>query len=459
MFTTFVFTDSLKAELISACANPLETAGVMLVRRSDIDGARKLLGLTIDWVDNQSYLVREEDRLSISSSGYVAALGRAEKLGAIPVWIHTHPGEHGIPLPSRADGEVDRRIADVFRIRSGGAYYGAMIFAPRAEGFAFSGYIEGEDGERSSIDAAWLIGDRLAWTSAYHSDHRAPSQIFDRNIRAFGSAIQETLGSIRVGIVGCGGTGSAVAEQLARLGVKQFLIADPDALSASNVTRVYGSSLADVGKPKVQIIAANLRRISPDVEIETVHGSISLQTTARKFASCHVIFGCTDDNAGRLVLSRLATYYFIPVFDCGVLLSSNERDLLTGINGRVTTLLPGQACLVCRGRIDLQRAASELLTPEERTRRIDEGYAPALGRAEPAVVTYTTMVAAMAVGELLERLIGYGPEPRPSEILFRAHERELSTNVAVPRDGHYCSATANKIGAGDCTPFLDQAWP
>lgn len=459
MRTTLILTDSLRSELVSACAKPLETAGVLFARCSEVGGARRLLGIAIEWVDDASYLVRHEDRLSISSSGYVAALSRAEKLGAIPVWIHTHPGDDGVPLPSRADDEVDRQIADVFRIRSGSPYYGAAIISPRTAGFAFCGHLENENGDVSSMEAVWLVGDRLAWTPAYDAGHYTPTQLFDRNIRAFGLAIQQTLGSIHVGIVGCGGTGSAVAEQLARLGVKRFTLADPDTLSKSNVTRVYGSSLTDVGRPKVDVTADHLRRISPDVTIETIQMPVTIETVARKFACCDAIFGCTDDNAGRLVLSRLSTYYLIPVFDCGVLLSSDSQDLLTGIYGRVTTLVPGQACLVCRGRIDLQRAASELLTPDERVRRIDEGYAPALGRVEPAVVAYTTMVASIAVGELMERLVGYGPEPRPSEVLVRAHEREMSTNVTSPREGHYCSASSNKIGAGDRTPFLDQTWP
>ena len=148
----------------------------------------------------------------------------------------------------------------------------------------------------------------------------------------------------------------------------------------------------------------------------------------------------------------------MPVIDCGVLLTSDEKGLLRGIDGRVTVLTHGQACLVCRNRIDLARAAAELLTPDERRRREDEGYAPALGTTEPAVVTFTSMVAATAVSELLERLIGYGPIERPSEILLRCHEREISTNMAAPAQGHYCHPASGKVGAGMTEPFLEQTW-
>jgi len=159
------------------------------------------------------------------------------------------------------------------------------------------------------------------------------------------------------------------------------------------------------------------------------------------------------------VLSRFATYLLTPVIDCGVLLSSDESGRLLGIDGRVTVLSPGNACLVCRDRIDLRRAGAELLTPAERIRLEHEGYAPALGRTEPAVVAYTTLVSATAVAELLERLIGYGPQPRPSEILLRCHDREVSTNIASPRPGHYCDPSSHKLGVGMTHPFLEQTWP
>jgi molybdopterin/thiamine biosynthesis adenylyltransferase len=271
--------------------------------------------------------------------------------------------------------------------------------------------------------------------------------------------VQESLGRLHVAIVGCGGTGSAVAEQLVRLGVRTLSLFDPDTLSDSNVTRVYGSTPRDVGRPKVRVLADHLKRIAPDARVAANETMITVERTARTLADADLIFGCTDDNAGRLVLSRLSTFLLTPVIDCGVLLDSGEGGRLQGIYGRVTVLHPGAACLVCRKRINLERARTELLTPEERVRLQNEGYAPALGGVEPAVVVYTTMVAAAAVGELLERLIHYGVSKAPSEVLLRLHDREVSTNVAAPKKGHYCHPISGKMGAGLTSPFLEMTWP
>jgi molybdopterin/thiamine biosynthesis adenylyltransferase len=423
------------------------------------NGDARLLARCMRWVDEHAYRRREWNGLSIKSEGYVQALAEAETLGAACIWVHTHPGQDASPRPSKHDHIVDGKIADLFRLRSGSPYYGTLIFSPHSPELAFTGYLQREGRAAVQIDRLWQIGNRWRLVRAYDSSMPQLNPIFDRNVRAFGAAVQQTLGDLAVGIVGCGGTGSCVAEQLVRLGVRHLTLVDPKKLSDSNLTRVYGSTISDVGQPKVQILKRHLLGIAPDLRCETVQSMVVLESAARSLIGCDVVFGCTDDNAGRLVLSRLATYLLTPVIDCGVLLSSDAAGQLTGIDGRVTILSPGQACLVCRDRINLARAGAELLTPDERVRREDEGYAPALAQTEPAVVAFTTLVGATAVSELLERLIGYGPDARPSEILLRCHEREISTNIAKPRIRHYCHPSSGKLGIGMTQPFLEQIWP
>ena len=460
MTVSVVIPQAVAEEIRSVANFPEETAGVMLVGVAEApNGDIRLLARCMRWVAESAYIRRERDGLTIQSEGYVHALAEAETLGAACIWVHTHPGQDGLPQPSQHDRIVDRQISDLFRLRTGSPYYGALIFSPRASELAFTGHLQREGRRALQIERLWQVGDRWRLIRAFDSALPQLPAIFDRNVRAFGAAVQQTLGDLRIGVVGCGGIGSAVVEQLVRLGVRHLVLVDPDELSESNLTRVYGSNARDIGQPKVQVLAQHLLAIASDVRCEPVQAMVTLESTARCLIGCDLVFGCTDDNAGRLVLSRLATYLLTPVIDSGVLLSSNAAGELTGIDGRITTLCPGQACLVCRGRIDLARAGAELLTPAERVRREDEGYAPALARTEPAVITFTTMVSATAVSELLERLIGYGPDLRPSEVLLRCHEREISTNVAMPREGHYCHPSSGKLGAGVTQPFLEQTWP
>ena len=458
MTATLVLPDQIAAELFDAAAADVETAGVLLARQIDTPGGNiRLLARALHWVPDDAYRRRDATALTIASHGYVPALGAAEADGAVPIWLHTHPGSDSSPRPSKHDDLVDRQLADLFRLRAGSPVYGAVVIARPEERPCFTGHIE-SDNRRTEIDRLWVTGRRFVLLPNWLHGATSPSEQFDRNIRAFGGYIQRVLGDLRVAVVGCGGTGSAVIEQLVRLGVRHLQLFDPDTLTAGNVTRVYGSYFDDVGDAKVSVSAAHVRRIAPDAEVTTTQAKITLESTARRLLDADIVFGCTDDNAGRLVLSRIASYLLTPVIDCGVLLSSEPGGQLIGIDGRVTVLAPGAACLVCRDRIDLRRAAAEMLAPSEHRRLANEGYAPALLDPEPAVVAFTTQVASAAVGELLERLIHYGPDPVPTEVLLRTHDREVSTNDQEPREGHYCHSGSHKLGLGVTEPFLEQTW-
>lgn len=458
MTCTLVLPHALAQELLLAVQGPLETAGVLLASLREVGGGRqKLLGRKILWVPAHAYRVRQPDALSIGSEGYVPALQEAETMGGCAIWFHTHPSLVGIPLPSPHDDIVDGQLRDLFRFRTSSEVYGSLIFSPAGDGLSFTGFVE-SGGARMEVDRLFVVGDRLGHVDSYRNPRDAARAEFDRSVRAFGGAVQAAIARLKFGVVGNGGTGSAVAEQLVRLGARHLALFDPDVLEVSNLTRVYGSTRSDVGMPKAKALSEHLLRIAPDLQCETHQSSILDERTARWLIACDVVFGCTDDNAGRIVLSRLASQFLVPVFDCGVLLSSDAAGNLASIDGRVTTLCPGAACLVCRNRIDMRRAAAEQMSAAERQRLAAEGYAPALGRVEPAVITFTTSVAAQAVSELIERFVGYGPVPRPTEVLLRAHDREISTNIVPPREGHYCDPAAGQLGAAVMNPFLDLAW-
>jgi molybdopterin/thiamine biosynthesis adenylyltransferase len=436
----------------------IETGAVLLAHPVTAeDGSIRLLAHELLEVPDSAYERRESMSLTISSDGYVPALSIAETSASIPIWLHTHPGEGSSPKMSRHDKVVNSQLSDLFRLRANSDYYGALVVSFAGPFLTFSGFLDDGQSVRR-IDRLLNVGERLrvSWHDA--TDHRDDSELFDRNIRAFGGDIQHAIGDLRIAVVGAGGTGSAVAEQLVRLGARNIDLYDPDVLSASNVTRVYGSYPAQVGLNKVDVVGDHLQSIAPTATVTRTVGMITSLATATRLADADVIFGCTDDNAGRMILSRIPTYFLTPVIDCGVVLTSDTDQHLVGIDGRVTIVTPGSACLLCRSRIDLRVAAAERMSAQEHARLASEGYAPALPGVEPAVVAYTTAVAAAAVGELVERLVGYGPEPVPSELILRLHEREISTNRAESKPGHYCDSHRGKLALGITRPFLETTW-
>jgi hypothetical protein len=321
------------------------------------------------------------------------------------------------------------------------------------DGVSLSGEVPHPDGRWLPIDAVRIVGERIE----IQMPGPAPTvrTAFDRQIRAFGAAGQEVLGRLHIGVVGAGGTGSAVCEQLIRLGVGHITVIDHDLITETNVTRVWVSTSADVGVAKVQIVARSAEEIGFGTEVTAIVGKITDQDPARALRHCDVIFGCTDDNLGRTVLARLAYMYLIPVFDMGVKIDAAEGAVV-GIDGRLTYMAPGLPCLVCRGWIDLDQATAEGLPEAERTALAAEGYVAGLGEPDPSVIAYTTAVAAHAVSDLLARLFRFGDSPPPNQLLqFHNHSTRTPGGAATP--GHFC-CDPDLIGCGDLPRFLNRGW-
>ncbi|HVM13031.1 MAG TPA: hypothetical protein VM287_01710 [Egibacteraceae bacterium] len=101
-------------------------------------------------------------------------------------------------------------------------------------------------------------------------------------------------------------------------------------------------------------------------------------------------------------------------------------------------------------------AYAEQLDPEERRALAMQGYAPELEEPQPAVVTFTTVMAGMAVTELLNRLFGLA-DTRATEYLVRLHDRSISMNRRHSRPHCFCNSPAT-YGLGLDKPYLDLMW-
>ena len=428
-----------------------EGAAYLLCGRSNTENETRLLVREVIPVQGNHYLVREPLRLSIASESYVAVAKKARLHGDSIVFVHSHP--EGFCDFSQQDDQEDGKLHPFLHDRVPGVPHASLVLISGSDS---RGRVWSKGGW-SPISWVRVIGRRFRFTGKT-ADQKPLPQFFDRQVRAFGPEIQQLLRRLHVGVVGAGGTGSAVLEQLARLGVGTLSIFDGDAFDDTNVNRVYGSSISDAGRNKAELAAANVERTGLGTRLHVHPTHITRETTARCLRECDVVFGCTDRHAPRGILVQLALRYLIPLLDLGVKLDSQDGTL-TGVFGRVTTFYPGEACLFCRGRISPDMIRLESLTPEERQALADENYAPELDGPAPAVVAFTTAVAAQAVSELLHRLTGFmGPNRTSSEVLLLLGESRLRANRETR--GADCLCSQVKLwGSGDSRRFLDMTWP
>jgi len=262
----------------------------------------------------------------------------------------------------------------------------ARVIDSRSGGLAFS-----------AVDSIAVIGDRLERLVPNTSVNNAMSS--DESLRRHDDFItpraKQLISALHVGIVGCGGLGPLVAENLMRAGVRRFSLFDPDRLEATNLNRWLAGRRADLGKNKAELLAARLRDCEPAVEITAYPVDVLCGRHNMAAGICDLLVLAVDNDAARFWGNRLASACLMPLFDLGVLVRTQpQTDFFT----RIVPVIPGRtACLEC--------SALGLLDMLEISKALD-GEAPA-----PSVMGLNTKVAGEAVLAILDFLSGWQPGP------------------------------------------------
>jgi len=452
---TFVEDDYTRLRELLAANAGVENGAYLLCRQAHTPAETRLLVHEVIPIEPEYVLEASSVHMKIASVSYRRAMKRADEAKCGFAFVHTHP--KSIEGHSNQDDLEETSLFRTAYIRvHNDVVHASIVFT---DGGVSAARVWLPDGATQPIDRVRIIGKRFRFW--FSSRNRAPiPEFYDRQVRAFGPDLQRLLGRLRIGVVGAGGTGSAAVEQLTRLGVGELLVSDGQTFDASNVNRLYGSRTIDQDVPKVKIAQRVVADIGLGTKLTILDKPITYRSAFSLLRECDIIFGCTDDEWGRSLLTRASIYYGIPVFDVGVKIDS-EGGTIRSIQGRVTTLMPGAACLFCRGRITAERVAIEserATNPEAAARRVREGYAPELEDPAPAVVPFTTTVAASAISELLHRLTGYMGDDRDStELLHLFDTTAIRRNSKSPIPGCFCAPRTSWM-RGDTRPLLDTSW-
>lgn len=253
---------------------------------------------------------------------------------------------------------------------------------------------------------------------------------YDRSIRMLTEAGQEALAGTHVAVVGVGGLGSLMAEELVRYGVGEVTVVDPDVVEASNLPRLFGAAGHHVGRPKVEAVKEHLWRVNPDVGVTAVQAAV--EDAADAVSGCDVIVGGVDRVSARSFLNEVAVRHVTPYVDAGVVIETDE-DTVTGMEGIIQLVAPGAtACFDCLDRGDPEAARVERLSPAERDEELERGYIAESDLVpEPAVVPLNGVVGSMAVSVVAKLVTGYA-EP-PGFLRFEGVGNDL-VEVSTSRD-------------------------
>jgi molybdopterin/thiamine biosynthesis adenylyltransferase len=277
---------------------------------------------------------------------------------------------------------------------------------------------------------------------------------FDRNIRFFGEEGQDRLAASHVVIVGIGGLGSHVVQQLALLGIGRLTLIDKEELDITNLNRYVGVRQNDPlpGTLKVNLGYRLLKEINSGIDVYPMPISFMSEKAMDAIIKSDYVFGCLDCEGARLVLTELCSAYSIPYFDLA-------SDIVPGhtINygGRVCVAWDGHGCIVCYDQIDIAEAQSDLLSLDVRRNR-DAIYGierDALGVMGPSVVSINGVVASMAVTEFMLGVTGIR---LPKRLLtYLGHMGIVTSTKEEPApDCYYCKGIRGKRDKADIKRYI-----
>ena len=144
------------------------------------------------------------------------------------------------------------------------------------------------------------------WTDRYYNQIK-------RNIGIVSLAEQEKLKTSWLGILGLGGLGGPLALNLAYAGCEKFVLLDFDKIEQSNLNRQpYFQS--DIDKFKVDVLAENLLKINPDIQIRKFY-QITEQNAPEILRDVAVIALTLDGPIGSIITAREALKQQIPMVE------------------------------------------------------------------------------------------------------------------------------------------------
>ena len=415
------------------------------------DGQRECL--SIFRIENVPYdeCDRNENYITWRTERSVPLLEEARKRGMAVVKLHSHPG--GYDRFSEADDASDRQFFESAECWTESTRpHASVVVLPCGRMF---GRFRDEFGRFQPLELIAVAGDEIEYWFDRPSDF-VPG-FADRHAQVLGEATVNILRRLRVGVIGCSGTGSPTIEQLFRLGVGELVIVDPDVIGIENLNRIINSRESDARqhRPKAVVLAEAIANAELGTTVIVVPKDLCDPGVIEQIATCDAVFGCVDSVFARHVLNKLASTYCIPYVDVGVGLKADGKGGISHVSGAINYLQPDGSSLLSRNAFTLDAVQSDAMRrsdPAEYNNRVASGYIDGADVARPAVISVNMIFSGLGVFEFLNRLHPMRDEPNSSFAMQRISlSHGLSDSSA---DGERCLVVSRFLGHGDMKPLL-----
>ncbi len=392
---------------------------------------------------------------------------RARNEGLVYLAIHNHGGQDRVSF-SAQDIESHERgypaLLDIAR----GMPVGALVFAKNA----VAADIWLPNRSRIELDHMRILGSSLK--RLYNHPREATpiraDERYDRQIRLFGREGQAMLADAKVLIVGLGGAGSQIARHLACIGVRNFVLVDPDRAEISNLPRLEGATgwharswltnasmptiIRNFAKrfaaPKVQISKKAIIRQNKKATVKCIQKDFCDDSIQKEILDCDYIFLAADQHRARLRFNALVHQYLIAGVQVGAKVARHtDTGEISDVYAVVRPVNPQSGCLFCNGLISSRKLQAESSSEEEL-----ESQKYGLDLQEPAasISTLNAIATAQAANDFMMwflGLTGQGWTDEYSRYLAQTRKRILEIPRKSP-DCRFCGQGADShLAKGD----------
>ena len=398
--------DRLKRHLFPG--DSLEAAALLVCTRTPGPRLRLLVRDVIP-VPHAVCINRQRDAITWPGEYLESAIDHAESEGLAIVVIHSHSG--GLFAFSDADDQSDQRVLPCL-FQAGGDMHGAAIMTPDG---AIRARLYRSDMRPTAIELVTVTGHDISyWWEQDVSLISASTRPV-----AFTSMMTEELAHLTVGVIGVSGTGSMVAEQVARLGFGHVCLIDFDRVERRNLNRILNATMkdADDRRPKVEMFAAAIASHRGEAVADPVAASVLTREAVLAANQCDVLFCCVDTLEARQVADLVAAAFLVPLIDVGVTIPVRKAGAgvaIADVCGRIDYVQPGRSTLGDRGVYTPESLRAEYLrkaAPDAHRQELEAGYIKGLVEEAPSVITLNMRAAAACVNEFIARAYPFRIEP------------------------------------------------
>ncbi|TKX74756.1 hypothetical protein EXE46_07780 [Halorubrum sp. GN11_10-6_MGM] len=240
----------------------------------------------------------------------------------------------------------------------------------------------------------------------------------DARKRIDGLVDTDALADRHVTIVGLGTVGSTVAVELAKSGVGNFTLIDPDRLEIHNVVR-HECGVDDLGRSKLDAVADRIRETNPLASIETAAVDVTERpgALADRIAGSDLVAVCTDTDPSKLVVNRECLAADVPAVYGGVYAGAMGGDVIRVVPGET----PCYDCVL--GDISDDMARDERVSGEaDYGRDPDDQPGPEPGLSVD--VGFVSLIQTRYALAMLSGGIGDGDRALDRDVCFWGNEAE-----------------------------------